>query len=130
MSNAPVSGLVCVYDAEGSLLGEAAYLWGRLRGTRHCGLCDITHGLVRRKPEWDAMVARLGLPVDLLHLDEMAADVAAAVAAHGAPVVLGRTLDGLVPLVRADELDSLGGSVERLRDLLAARAQHRPPHSS
>jgi hypothetical protein len=40
--------------------------------------------------------------------------------------VLGRTLDGLVPLVRADELDSLDGSVERLRDLLAARLLSEP----
>ena len=70
-----VTRLVGVYDADGGLLGEAAYVWGKVRGTRHCALCDITHGRVRRKPEWDRMVADLGVPVDLLHLDEMPPDV-------------------------------------------------------
>lgn len=41
--------LVGVYDADGGLLGEAAYVVGRLCGTRHCALCDITHSAVRRR---------------------------------------------------------------------------------
>lgn len=40
--------LIGVYDARGSLLGEVAYLWGKVRGTRHCSLCDITGGSVDR----------------------------------------------------------------------------------
>ena len=121
MSDPSVTHLVGVYDADGGLLGEAAYVWGKLRGTRHCALCDITHGHVRRKPAWDAMVAGLGLTVDLLHLDELPPDVARAVAACGAPVVLARTDDGLRPLVDADELEALDGSVERLEELLRVR---------
>ena len=75
-----VSELVGVYDADGGLLGEAAYVWGKVRGTRHCGLCDITHSAVRRKAEWDRMAASLPVPVRLLHLnelDELAGSVAA-----------------------------------------------------
>ena len=113
--------LVGVYDANGGLLGEAAYVWGKVRGTRHCALCDITHGRVRRRPEWDRMVAYLGIPVDLLHLNEMPPDVRQAVAGYGAPVVLARTANGLRPLVVAAELDALDGSVARLGDLLRAR---------
>lgn len=121
MHDRSVTRLVGVYDAQGGLLGEAAYVWGKVRGTRHCALCDITHGRVRRKPEWDRMVADLGIPVDLLHLDEMPADVRLAVAASGAPVVLARTGAGLLPLVGGAELDALDGSVARLGDLLRAR---------
>jgi len=55
-----VTGLIGVYDADGGLLGEAAYVWGKVRRTRHCALCDITHGRVQRRPEWDQMVADLG----------------------------------------------------------------------
>jgi hypothetical protein len=36
-------------------------------------------------------------------------------------VILARTVDGVHPLVRADELDGLGASVERLGTLLRAR---------
>ncbi|MBL0747092.1 hypothetical protein [Nocardioides baculatus] len=118
-----ITGLVGVYDADGGLLGEAAYVWGKVRGTRHCSLCDITHGTLRRKPEWDRMVAELGTPVDLVHLNEMPPDVRAAVAECGAPVVLARTVDGVQPLVRADELDDLHGSVDRLGTLLRERIE-------
>jgi hypothetical protein len=116
-----ITELIGVYDADGGLLGEAAYVWGKVRGTRHCSLCDITHGTVRRKPEWDRMVEGLGTPVDLVHLNEMPPDVRDAVAECGAPVVLARTADGVHPVVRADELDTLGGSVERLGVLLRER---------
>lgn len=121
MDDRSVIRLVGVYDADGGLLGEAAYVWGKLRGTRHCALCDITHGRVRRRPEWDNMVSDLGMPVDLLHLDEMPPDVRQAVAACGAPTVLARTAAGLRPLVVSAELDALEGSVARLGDLLRAR---------
>jgi hypothetical protein len=121
MADRPVTRLIGVYDAEGGLLGEAAYVWGKLRGTRHCALCDITHGRVRRRPAWDRMVADLGIPVDLLHLNELPADVRHAVAACGAPVVLARTGAGLEPLVVGADLDALDGSVERLGELLRAR---------
>jgi hypothetical protein len=115
------SELVGVYDANGGLLGEAAYVWGRLRGTRHCSLCDITHSTWRRKPEWDAMVARLPVPMRVLHLNEIDADLAAATARVGAPVVLARADDDWVVLARDEELEALDGSVERFERLLHDR---------
>ena len=36
--------LYAVYDADGSLSGELAYLAGKLMGVRDCALCDISHG--------------------------------------------------------------------------------------
>lgn len=116
-----MSAVVGVYDASGSLLGEAAYLWGRWRGTRHCGLCDITHSPLRRKPAWDRVVAQLEVPVELLHLDELPPAVEQAVTEHGAPVVLARTEQGYRPLVLRPELDDLDGSVEGLASVLRER---------
>ncbi|CAB4922626.1 unannotated protein [freshwater metagenome] len=107
-----VSELVGVYDADGGLLGEAAYVWGKVRGTRHCGLCDITHSTVRRKGEWDRMVARLPVPVRLLHLNELDDDLRAAVASTRAPVVLAREAGTWRELVTAAELDDMAGSVD------------------
>ena len=106
-----VSELVGVYDADGGLLGEAAYVWGKVRGTRHCGLCDITHATVRRKAEWDRMAATLPVQVRLLHLNELDDDLRAAVATAGAPVVLAREDDGWRELLGAAELDEMAGSV-------------------
>ena len=113
-----------VYDADGGLLGEAAYVWGKVRGTRHCGLCDITHSTVRRKRDWDRMAAALPVPVRLLHLNELDDDLRAAVAATGAPVVLAR--DGGAPggwreLVGAQELDAMEGSVAAFEAVVRRR---------
>lgn len=106
-----ITELVGVYDAEGSLLGELAYAWGMVRGTRHCGLCDITHARVRRKPEWDAMVERLAVPVRVLHLDELDPGLREAVGRSGAPVVLARDGDRWREVLGAAELDEMRGSV-------------------
>lgn len=117
--------LVGVYDADGGLLGEAAYVLGRLRGTRHCALCDITHSAVRRRPAWDAMVARLPVPFTLLHLNELPEDVAARVREVGAPVVLARTAGDLQPLLTADDLEETSGDVARFEELLRLRLDGR-----
>jgi hypothetical protein len=116
-----VTELVGVYDADGGLLGEAAYVWGKVRGTRHCGLCDITHSTVRRKAAWDRMAASLPVPVRLLHLNELDDDLAAAVAATRAPVVLAREDDGWRELLGAAELDEMAGSVTAFEAAVRAR---------
>lgn len=113
-----ITELVGVYDADAGLLGEAAYVWGKLRGTRHCGLCDITHGAVRRKGAWDRMAAELPVPVRLLHLNELDDELRAAVAATRAPVVLARDAGDWRELVGAAELDEMAGSVDALGAVL------------
>ncbi len=134
-SDAPSTGwteIIGVYHADGGAVGEVRYVLGKLLGTAHCSLCDITHSPVRRKPEWDRMVARLGIPVTLVHLNEQAADVRGATAVTGSPVVLGRTSEGtLVPLLTPDRLDGLVGSVgdfeAALRAALAQPAARSTP---
>lgn len=113
-----ISELVGIYDADGGLRGEAAYVWGRLRGTTHCGLCDITHATVRRKAEWDRMAASLPVPIRILHLNELDDELRAGVAATGAPVVLGHDGSGWREVVGAAELDAMQGSVSALDTVL------------
>jgi hypothetical protein len=102
--------LVGVYHADGGLRGEAAYVIGHLFGRAHCSLCDITHSPVRRKPAWDAMVARLGIPVDLVHLNERDERVAAA--SVETPCVLAEVDGDFRPLLGPADLDGLGGDVQ------------------
>ncbi|MCP3423050.1 hypothetical protein [Nocardioides pinisoli] len=116
-----ISEIVGVYDADGGLLGEVAYVWGKVRGTRHCGLCDITHATVRRKREWDRMVATLPVPVRMLHLNEVDEAQAAAVAATRAPVVLALDGGAWRELVGAQELDEMDGSVAAFEAVVRSR---------
>ena len=116
--------LVGVYDADGSAWGELTYFIGARLGRRHCALCDITHGLVRERPEWKTCRSSLPLAFDTYHLDDQPEGVRAAHADH-APVVLAATDDGYVVLLARDELSECAGSVERFSSALdsaAARA--------
>lgn len=119
-----LTGIIAIYHADGGPIGEAKYVLGKLLGRAHCSLCDITHSPVRRKPAWDAMVQRLGIPVQLLHLNELPPDVERFTAGSGTPVVLGRTAsDGLVVLLDPDALELAHGSVERFEQALLASLQ-------
>jgi hypothetical protein len=127
-----VLGLVGVYDADGGLVGEARYVVGHLLGLVECALCDVTHSPVRRKPAWDRMVARLGVPFPLLHRNEVTDPaVVDAVAAAGLPVVLARLEGGTVqPVLDRAALAGLAGSVEafeaQLRPAVAAAGWRLP----
>lgn len=135
MTGDAVTELVGVYHADGGPVGEIKYVLGKLLGTGHCALCDVTHSPMRRKPEWDRMVRRLGVPFTLLHLNEMPDDVATAVRTSGSPVVLARLSNGsLHPVLTPSALDTLGGSVDRaeraIRAELARRAWSANPTQS
>jgi len=110
---------VGVYHADGGPVGEVRYIVGKFLGTAHCALCDITHTW-RRRPEWDEMVARLGVPFRLLHLNELDDELRAAVAEAGSPVVFARVGGVLRVALDADQLETAGGSVERFASLLGA----------
>lgn len=118
-SPATITRLVGVYHADGGLIGEARYVIGKLLGTAHCSLCDVTHAGLRRKSDWDAMVADLGVPFDLVHLNEMPPAVGRVVDEHGSPLVLAQAHGGSLHavLVRA-QLEELGGSVLAFADAL------------
>ncbi len=106
-----VTHLYLVYDADAGLRGELAYVAGKLRG-RHCALCDITHGTLRRKPDWDRFTCTLGVPFEVWHRNEQTPEVAAFTRGIE-PVVVGRVGDDLVVLLDAAELDACGGDVQR-----------------
>lgn len=105
-----VDRLLGVYNADGGIVGELRYIIGHALGTTSCALCDITHSPIRRKREWDAFVTELGIRVDLRHLNELDERERAAVAGR-APIVLVERDGMLAPLLDADQLTALDGSV-------------------
>jgi hypothetical protein len=115
----PVTGVLGVYDADGGVRGEVAYVVGKVLGRRHCSLCDVTHSPVRRRREWDALVGSLGVPVRVAHRNELTAAEAGAAHAAGLPVLLGERADGsFTVLVDAPALEEAHGSVEVVGRLL------------
>lgn len=105
-----VDRILGVYNADGGLVGELRYIVGHMLGTVSCALCDITHSPIRRKREWDSLVAELGIHVDLRHLNELDEREAAAVGVS-APIVLVERDGVLTPLLDNAQLEALDGSV-------------------
>lgn len=92
--------LVGVYDADGGLRGELAYLAGKFRG-QHCSLCDITHSPVRRRRDWDDYVSSLPVPLEVVHRNERDADMTAATSGLE-PCVAAECPDGSIVIVLDD----------------------------
>ena len=96
--------LVGVYNADGGLLGELGYVIGKLRGTVHCALCDISHGRrVTAKGEWTAALERLPMPMVTVHRNEMDDLTATVIGGNELPVVVYlEGADGRILLTPAD----------------------------
>ena len=105
-----------IYNADGTLLGEIAYVVRKYTGRGHCELCDITHGTLRRKPEWDAACERAGLDIDLLHRDEASDEQLHA--AGDLPAVVADSGDGWRLVAGPAELARCESSPERFVELL------------
>lgn len=107
-----------IYNADGTLLGELAYVVRKYTGRGHCELCDITHGTLRRKPEWDAACARSGLEIVLLHRDEASAEQLRA--AGPLPAVVADDGSGWRLVAGPAELAACNGDPESLVSLLTS----------
>lgn len=97
-----------VYDADATLWGEVSYWVGARLGRRHCALCDITHGALREKGEWQACRSDLGPAFDTVHRDELPDGLDPAVGG-ALPHVLAETTDGWVRLLGPEQLEACAG---------------------
>jgi len=116
-----ITGLVGVYDAEGSLRGELTYWVGARLGRAHCALCDITHGIFRERDDWTRCRASLPVPFATYHRDDQPADVRDLLGTH-LPAVVAVTGEEHVLLVGPDALDDCHGSPEALVEALTSAA--------
>lgn len=109
-----------VYDANGSLTGELAYWLGARVGLRHCALCEITHGLVRPKKEWQGQLERLPVEFLAVHLDEREPEVEAA-SRGKEPCVVATRADGSAEIViDREQIEACEGNPVVFADLLSS----------
>ncbi len=115
----PIERLVMVYDADGGAVGKVRYAMGHLLGRTECALCDITHGRVRPKADFEDLLASLPVPVDVVHRNEQAPAVADATRGRF-PCVAARSGGTWSILLGPEVLGSCDGDVACLGDRLAA----------
>lgn len=116
--------IIGVYDADGSLVGEARYWIGARLGRTHCSLCEITHGIFREKAAWRSCRDSLGIEFSTFHRDDAPADVLD-VCGAALPAVVVRTGAAVEPLLGPTELDALDGDVDQFRAALVAACARR-----
>ena len=119
MSKSPsqFNEFIGIYNAESTILGEVSYWIGARLGLRHCSLCDITHGLFTKRPEWQECESVLPIPFTTFHINDATAAITQA--ANGSyPIVLGRNHSGIHIDLDADELEQCNGSPQELLNRL------------
>tara|TARA_Y100000591_G_C21633226_1_gene593923 strand:- start:94 stop:519 length:426 start_codon:yes stop_codon:yes gene_type:complete len=107
-----------VYNADGGLLGELAYVWGKIRGTAHCALCDITHRGVSKKKQWKEYESRLRVPIKLLHINEQEEGLAQLTEGK-TPCVVGGSSGEFEIVMFAEDLEECGKSVEKFESFIS-----------
>ena len=123
-SRTTITRLIGVYDADGTLRGELAYWVGARLGRTHCSLCEITHGLVKERSDWKSCKEGIAVPFDTYHRNDQPSSVRSATG-DTAPVVVAETTSGITVLLGSTALDSCGGSVEQLIQLIEAAVLER-----
>ena len=112
--------VVGIYNASGTVWGEATYVLRKLVGRGSCALCDITHGWspVMRADFKQACAGR-AWDLELLHTDEASADQLAA--AGPLPAVVRKTADGWVRVLGPADFALFGRSSDALLDAIEGK---------
>ena len=114
----PVTELYGIYNANGGLLGEVAYLAGKLFGQTHCALCDISHSGISEKSDFKKCRESQPIPLIMLHINEQHDDLAA-FTQDKTPCVVGRREDGTWNmLLDAHTLETCNRSVQAFAEAL------------
>ena len=94
--------VVGIYNADGSVTGELAYVVSKLTGRGSCGLCDVTHGwnpFGRR--EWKTAMQQSDLDITFIHRDEALPEQLAA--AGQLPSIIGLSDNGWQVIMTASD---------------------------
>ena len=109
----PVDRIVLVYNADSGLGALLLDVIKKATGREDCSLCEITYSAVGKRQAWRACEARLGVPVEELHRDQL--PPAWGITPADLPCIVGRSGNERpsVLLSRAD-VAACAGSVDEL----------------
>lgn len=120
-----IKTLIGVYKADGGLVGELAYFFGHLVGTKECSLCDITHSPFRKKREFKELETSLrndfGIAFRLVHMNERTEKELSASAGREPCVLLQHEDDSISMFLDFMELKAADGSVKSFEKLVRTR---------
>ncbi len=108
-----VTELVGVYDADAGVVGELSYFVKARFGRAHCSLCEVTHGRVRERADWQACRSELPVPITMYHRNDQPVGLRSV--ARGAYPIVAAQVDGsYVMLLGPDVIAACAGSPDAL----------------
>ena len=106
-----------VYHADGGIVGELRYVFGKIRGTAHCALCAITHSYVSEKKTMKECRSNSPVPFHLVHLNEQSEGLQS-ITERMTPCVVAETDDDFQIILFSDELEECNKKVELFQEKL------------
>lgn len=117
--------LIGIYNADGGLAGELAYVFGHLIGIRSCSLCDISHSPIKKKAAFKELEKHLlsehGMLVRMIHLNERNERETKASEGREPCMLLEYPDQSISMFLDATDLKALSGSVSSLKKLITSR---------
>jgi hypothetical protein len=122
--------LIGVYNADGGVRGELAYVLGHLIGIRSCSLCDISHSPIKKKASFKELeqhlLAEQGIIVKMVHLNERNEREIKASEGREPCMLLEYPDQSISMFLDATDLKALSGSVKSLKKLITSRLDMYP----
>ncbi|MBI4852953.1 MAG: hypothetical protein HY819_14275 [Acidobacteria bacterium] len=112
-----IERLIFIYNANSGLASAISDSAKKLFKLKACGLCTITHGLLKEKQEWKNCESELNLPIDYFHKDDYPNDLKEIVK-DKLPCILAKTTPKPIILLNDEEINSCAGDVANLETKL------------
>ena len=106
----PIKRLYCIYNANGSLIGEISYLWKKLFSDFDCSLCNISHNTFTEKRIWKKEISNFKYELEMLHLDEQSEDLQS-FTKGATPCVVSKGESGFKIILSESQLKKINGDV-------------------
>ena len=116
--------VLMVYNADGGLRGELAYLVKKGLGVAKCELCSITHGALSERGSWRACKSGIDADVVGVHRNELS-DAERAFIAGRYPCVVSEREGELAMVVGPGEFAPYLGQPEKLAEVIAEHLSRR-----
>ena len=122
MSSSNNLTIYCIYNAEGSLIGEFKYLLKKYFYGFKCSMCQISHNSLTKKKDWDYKLSKLNRNVKTVHLDEQPNDLSQ-ISNGKAPCVIGKDHDGFKFIVTNQDLEKFNGDIDLFFEALVQKTE-------
>lgn len=103
--------IYCIYNADGTFLGELKYMVNKYLYGLKCSMCEITHNTFTKKKQWISKISGLNVNLKTVHLDEQKRDLFE-FSKGKTPCVVKETEKGFSLIFSDDDLNKFNGDVE------------------